>query len=143
MLDCPTHMPSVDGSNAKNLRVSYGIEANGLRFIYNNYRLDVYHKYYWYVLTGGDLEVAEETMLSIVKLDACLGTIVKCLIERKARERKQWEYVDFFAVPLPHVSNKIVGEVGDLAMQRDGEELGSYEDEVNVDDDRGDRFPNS
>lgn len=94
-----------------------------------------------YVLTDGDYKGVQGTALSIVKLDTWIATVGSGFFEERARGgKRQKHYVDLLAVDLPEVSNKTIGEVRDLAGQRDCWELAIYEDKENVDGDMRVRF---
>lgn len=68
---------------------------------------------------------------------------MKGITEKKSQRVKRWkEYEDGFALHLRQASNPISVDVGDLAAQRAGKELGIYGDKVNADDDMGDRCLN-
>lgn len=113
-----------DGSNDGFARGTCAAVADGLRFLCNNYSLDDYHKDLLYVAGDGECKKLEETMLSIARLDARIATVMKCLTDKEAPGgKRKKEYAGLFAVQFWQAPNQIIGEVGDLFVQRAGKEL--------------------
>lgn len=81
----------------------------------------------------GDSQIVEWPVLSNERLDAWIANVLNCFTEKEyPKDEGLIAYAELFAVLMRQASKQIIGEVGDLVRMKGGEELGIYEEELNV-----------